>query len=90
MRKFLLIIHFYTCIHIFQLFQSLDEIMSCDDIEETVTTSHQQPSQMGDIDAKLTLWKLKMLSALTCKIYLNPSREHLAIKAESLTSLNSL
>ena len=90
MRKFLLIINCYTCIHIFQLFQSLDEIMGCDDIEEIVTTSHQQPSQTEDIDAKLTIWKPKVLSALTYKTYLNPLHEHLATKAESLTSLNSL
>ena len=64
MRKFLLIIICNTCIHIFQLFQSLDEIMSCDDIEEIVTTSRQQPSQTEDINAKLTIWKPKMLSAL--------------------------
>ena len=90
MRKFLLIINCYTCIHIFQLFQSLDEIMSCDDIEKIVTTSHQQPSQTEDTDAKLTIWKLKVLSALICKTYLNPLHEHLTTKAESLTSSNSL
>ena len=39
--------------------------MSCDDIEDIVTTSHQQPSQTEDIDAKLTIWKPKVLSALT-------------------------
>ena len=64
--------------------------MSCDDIEEIVTTSHQQPSQTEDTDAKLTIWKPKVLSALTYKTYLNPLHEHLATKAESLTSLNSL
>ena len=64
--------------------------MSCDDIEEIVTNSHQQPSQTEDIDAKLTIWKPKVLSALTCKTYLNPLHEHLATKAESLISLNSL
>ena len=64
--------------------------MSCNDIEEIVTTSHIQPSQTQDIDAKLTIWKLKVLPALTCKTYLNPLHEHLATKAESLTSLNSL
>ena len=85
MRKFLLIINCYSCIHIFQLFQSLDEIMTCDDIEEIVTTSRQQPSQTEDIDAKLTIWKPKVLSALTHKTYLNPLHEHLATKAESLT-----
>ena len=47
MRKFLLIINCNTCIHIFQLFQSLDEIMSCDNIEEIVTTSHQQTEDIG-------------------------------------------
>ena len=47
MRKFLLIINCYICIHIFQLFQSLDEIMSCDNIEEIVTTSHQQTKGIG-------------------------------------------
>ena len=86
----MLIINCYTCIHIFQLFQSLDEIMSCDDIEEIVTTSHPQPSHMEDIDAKLTIWKPKVLSTLSYKIYLHPLHEHLATKAESLTSLNSL
>ena len=64
--------------------------MSCDDIEETVTTSHQQPSQTEDIDAKLTIWKPKVFSVLTHKTYLNHFHEHLATKSESLTSLNSL
>ena len=63
--------------------------MSCDDIEEIVTISHQQPSQTEDIDAKLTIWKLKVLSVLTHKTYLNSFHEHLATKAESLTTLNS-
>ena len=63
--------------------------MSCDDIEEIVTTSHQQPSQTEDIDAKLTVWKPKVLS-LTHNTYFNPFHEHLATKAESFTSLNSL
>ena len=64
--------------------------MSFYDIEEIVTTSQQQPSQTEDIDDKLTIWKPKVLSALTCKIYLNPLHENLATKAELLTSLNSL
>ena len=88
MRKFLLTINCYTCIHICQLFQSLDEIMSGDDIEEIATTSHQQPSQTGD--AKLTIWKPKVLSVLTHITYLNPLHEYLTTKAESSTSLNSL
>ena len=82
MRKLLLIINCYTCIQIFQLFQSLDEIMSCDDIEENPQTE--------DIDAMLTIWKPKMLSALTHKTNLNPFHQHFATEAESFTLLNSL
>ena len=37
--------------------------MSCDDMEEIVTTSHQQPSQTEDNDAKLTIWKPKVISS---------------------------
>ena len=69
----------------FPIISIIDEIMGCDDIEEIVTTSRQQPSQTEDIDAKLTIWKPKVLSALTHKTYLNPLHEHLATKAESLT-----
>ena len=70
-------------------FVSLDEMMSWDDIEEIVTTSHQQLSQTEDFDAKLALWKPKVLSALIENTYLNPLHK-LATLAESLTSLNSL
>ena len=64
--------------------------MSCDDIEEIITTSHQQPSQTEEIDDKLTIWKPKVLSDFNHKTNLNPLHEHLATKAESLTTLNSL
>ena len=57
MMSFLLIINCYICIHIFQLFQSLDGILSCDDIEGIATTSHKQTSQTEDIHGKLTIWK---------------------------------
>ena len=49
-------------LYIFPIISSLDAIMSCDDIEEIVTTSHQQSSQTEDIDAKLTIWEPKVLS----------------------------
>ena len=45
--------------------------MNCDDIEEIVTTSHRHLSQSEDIDAKLKIWKPKVLSALTDKLNLN-------------------
>ena len=71
-------------LYIFPIISSLDAIMSCDDIEEIVTTSHEQSSQTEDIDAKLTIWEPKVLS-----FQQNPLHEHHATEAESLRSLNS-